>query len=321
VEVDAAKKVIISVIVLLLIVYSAGVVYESIMEEKDRESFSPPGQLVNVNEHLMHIYCTGVDNPGKPVVILESGAGENLYNYLDLQPRISEFSRVCSYDRSGIGWSDTASGASTAGQKADELVELLQAADIEGPYLMVGHSYGGLVARIYSARHPQDIVGLVLVDSTNAEDFVTYSPLLAKVFPVDVYAGGFLQTAGFLRLFQVEPGLLSESFTYLSPDLVPAAQALALRASSLRTAATEIFFMSDSAREAITEGDLGNIPVVAFITSAEEDGSFPKNYEEHFRQLSTQSEVHHVDGSHYVHMEYPALVIQAIQGMLKNSAE
>lgn len=124
------KKVIISVIVLLLIVYSAGVVYESIMEEKDRKSFTTQGELLDVDGHLMHIYCTGVDNPGKPVVILESGAGENLYNFLDLQSRISEFSRVCSYDRTGIGWSERASAVLTAGQKVDELGQLLQASGI-----------------------------------------------------------------------------------------------------------------------------------------------------------------------------------------------
>jgi pimeloyl-ACP methyl ester carboxylesterase len=201
------------------------------------------------------------------------------------------------------------------------LDQLLQSAGVDGPYLMVGHSFGGLVARIYSARHPQNIAGLVLVDSTNAEDFITYSPLLAKVLPVDIYAGGFLQTAGFLRLFQVESGVLSESFVFLSPDMAPAARALALRARSLRTAAAEIFYLSDSASEAITAGDLDNIPVIAFITSAEEDGSFPENYEEHFRQLSTQSEVYRMDGSHYVHMEHPADVIQAIQRLLQNSAK
>lgn len=313
-----AKKIVVSVIVFILIIFTVGSVYESIMEGKDRKSFEPPGQLVDVNGHPIHIYCSGVETPGNPVVILESGAGENLYNMLKIQSQIAEFAQVCSYDRSGIGWSETASAARTAGQKADELELLLQNAGVEGPYLLVGHSFGGLVARIFSARHPQDIVGLVLVDSTNAEDFASYSPLLAKLLPIDVYAGGFLQTAGILRLFEVESGLLSESFSYLSPDLVPAARALALRARSLRTAAAEIFFLSDSAHEAIKAGDLGIIPVIAFITSAEEDGSFPENYEEHFRQLSTHSEVHKVDGNHYVHMEYPDLVIQAIKQILES---
>lgn len=315
------KKIILSVIVFLLFIYTTGVVYESVMESKDSKSFSPPGQLVDVNGHTMHIYCSGVDSPGNPVVILESGAGEYLYNFMGLQSKISRFARVCSYDRSGLGWSEAASSTHTAGQKADELDQLLQSAGVEGPYLLVGHSFGGLVARIYSVRHPQNIIGLVLVDSTNAEDFIAYSPLLAKILPVDVYAGGFLQTAGFLRLFQIEPDVLSESFIYLSPDLAPAARALALRARSLRTGAVEIFFLSDSAREAITAGDLGKIPVIAFITSAEEDGTFPENYEEHFRQLSTHSDVHRVDGSHYVHMEHPELVIQAIRELLKTSAD
>lgn len=320
-EMNMAKKVWLSAAVLLLVVYAVGMVYESIMEAKDRALFPPLGQFVDVNGRRMHIYCTGAQTSGSPVVILESGAGENLYNFLDLQARISQFARVCSYDRSGIGWSETAPAARTAGQKADQLHQLLQSAGVQGPYLLVGHSFGGLVARIYSARHPQDITGLVLVDSTNAEDFITYSPLLARVLPVDIYAGGFLQTAGFLRLFQVKSDLLSESFNYLSPDQAPAARALALRASSLQTAAAEIFFLSDSARQAVAAGGLGDIPVVAFITSAEEDGSFPENYEEHFRQLSTQSEVQRVDGSHYVHMQYPELVIQAIQQILQNSAQ
>lgn len=304
-------------LVLLIVVYLIGMLYESQAEARDRTRFAPLGKLVDVDGRQAHLYCTGENQSGSPTVILEAGGGDHLYTWYTLQREISRFTRVCSYDRAGIGWSEAAAGRRTAGQIADELSVLLQTALEPGPYVMVGHSYGGLIARIFAARHPQDVAGLVLIDSTNAEDIVTYAPLLLKIVPSDVGLASLIQKAGGLRLFGVAPSLLSESFAFLPADVIPAAQALSLRAGSFWVAYREMMLMPESAREAVQAGTLGDMPVIVFATSAEEDDSFPENYLEHFRALSTHSQVSAVDCGHYVHLERPELVLDAIRALVE----
>src|SRR5512139_1083632 len=148
--IDSMKKVKIPLIIILLILavlYSAGMVYETRAETADRERFSPAGRLVDVNGRAMHIYCIGERAPGQPVIILEAGLGDHLYSWYSLQTKVSGFARVCAYDRAGMGWSEPSRAPRTAGQISDELNTLLANAQEPGPYVMVGHSYGGLITR------------------------------------------------------------------------------------------------------------------------------------------------------------------------------
>jgi len=118
----------------------AGAIYQAIETRRDRRRFLPPGRLVRVNERRMHIHVTG---EGAPTVVFESGMGASCLSWTLVQPQVAQFSRAVSYDRAGHGWSDPAPEPRTARQIAQELNTLLNATGLPGPYVLVGHSFGG----------------------------------------------------------------------------------------------------------------------------------------------------------------------------------
>ena len=305
---------IIGVLLALAVLYGVGMVYEVRAEAADRERYSPLGRMVNVNGRIQHIHCIGERAPGQPVIILEAGLGDHLYSWYSLQTEVSGFARVCAYDRAGMGWSEPSRAPRTAGQIADELNTLLTNAQELGSYVLVGHSYGGLIARMFAARYPESVVGLILVDSTNADDFVTYPTWALKIFPIqEIGVPAFLQNTGLLRLAGIKPTDISEYMGLLPADTIPAAFALALQANSVWVTYHEMMLMPESAREAVQAENLGDLPVIALITQAEEDGSFPELYRERFLALSSNSRVDVIDCGHYVHWERPELVLEAIR--------
>jgi pimeloyl-ACP methyl ester carboxylesterase len=140
----------------------AGLVFQAVSVEFDKRGYLPPGQLVKVDGHLMHLYCTG---EGSPTVILEAGAYSYSTEWYWVQQQLSSTNRVCSYDRAGYGWSEPVAGSRDGLQLVHELHDLLQAANVPGPYVMAGHSLGGVTDPIYAAEYPGEVLGLVLVDS------------------------------------------------------------------------------------------------------------------------------------------------------------
>lgn len=143
-----------------------GVVYQNIATAFDRGNYQPRGQMIAVNGHEMHINCTGAGgNAGSPTVILEAGAYSYSSEWYWVQQQLEPTYRVCSYDRAGNGWSEAVDGKRDGLTLVHELHDLLAAADISAPYVMVGHSLGGVLAPIYASEYPGDVTGLVLVDS------------------------------------------------------------------------------------------------------------------------------------------------------------
>ncbi|MCW5717741.1 MAG: alpha/beta hydrolase [Bauldia sp.] len=145
----------------------AGAVYQTVATENDAAAFPPPGRLVEVPGGELHILCTG---SGAPTVVLDHATASNSAEWALIQPRIAEVTRVCAYDRAGFGWSRMREGARDAGQSATELATLLAAAGESGPFVMVGHGYGGFVSRLYAAAHPDDVAGVVLLDPARPYD-------------------------------------------------------------------------------------------------------------------------------------------------------
>jgi pimeloyl-ACP methyl ester carboxylesterase len=124
---------------------------------------NPPGNLVLVNGHRMHLNCTG---SGSPTIILDAGLGSDALIWGGVQPRIAKTTRVCSYDRAGFGWSDPQPGPRDADHIAAELHQLLAQAKIDGPFVLMGHSIAGIYIRDYAAHYPEDVAGLILVDAS-----------------------------------------------------------------------------------------------------------------------------------------------------------
>ena len=133
----------------------------------------PPGPLIDIGGIKLHIHCTGT---GAPPVILESALGGSYISWALVQPDVARLTQVCSYDRAGFGWSDEGPRPRTAGRVADELRVLLDRAGVQPPFVLVGHSFGGFVMRIFAARHPADVAGIVLVDPAHPEDWIAPAP-------------------------------------------------------------------------------------------------------------------------------------------------
>jgi len=134
--------------------------------KRDLSSGTPPGRRVALAGRNLHLRCKGM---GHPLVIIEQGAGEPSRFWWPLQDQIATFTRVCTYDRAGYGWSDPAPGDRTVADRAAELRALLAAADLSGPCILVAHSYGGLIVRAFARSYPELTAGLVLVDTAEEE--------------------------------------------------------------------------------------------------------------------------------------------------------
>jgi pimeloyl-ACP methyl ester carboxylesterase len=165
--------------------------------------------LVSIGDRSLWFECLG---SGSPTIILESGLGGDHRTWERVQPALAESGRVCTYDRAGVGESDPASGSRTAMDAVEDLTLLLEAAEIEAPYVLVGFSYGGAIAQLFAAMHPDEVVGLVLVESNHPLEAAQFeehltpaqveedrAAVLANPEQMDVFAGlDELQGAGSL---------------------------------------------------------------------------------------------------------------------------
>ena len=163
------------------------------------------GQLVDVGGYRLHLYCLG---RGEPTVIIESGMGGPGISWAHIQPGVARITRVCVYDRAGIGWSDPGPRLRTAEIIAEELHALLANAAVPGPYVLVGYSSGGLVTRLFAYRYPQEVAGMVLIDAAHGEQLerLQANAWLLPVLP---------------RLFGVLPLLARSGILALAPGLMP----------------------------------------------------------------------------------------------------
>ncbi len=146
---------------LLLILPAVRVVAQS----EEAAPFPLLGKLVDVGGWRLHLNCTGEAHPGQPIVVLEAGAGDFSVEWSLVQPGVARFARVCSYDRAGDGWSDLGPHSRTFRQIVYELHTLLDKAGVKPPLVLVGHSYGGWLVRLYAATYPAEVTGMVLVDA------------------------------------------------------------------------------------------------------------------------------------------------------------
>ncbi len=129
---------------------------------------SPPGRLINVDGKRTHIVLKG---KGTPTVVLEGGIGTISTMWNPILDAVAEFTTVCTFDRPGYAWSDATDAPRTSRQMASELVALLEAANLPGPYVLVGHSIGGLNAKLFAAMYPKRVAGLILLDAVDESVF------------------------------------------------------------------------------------------------------------------------------------------------------
>ena len=149
-------------VLLVLGLILAGTIYESVSEAADVRAYPPPGQMVDVGGYRLHINCMGT---GTPTVVIDAGWGDWSLSWGWVQREVAKTTQVCTYDRAGMGYSEAGPLPRNAEQFAKELHILLARANIAGPYVLAGHSLGGLPVRVFAHDYPTEVAGVVLIDS------------------------------------------------------------------------------------------------------------------------------------------------------------
>jgi pimeloyl-ACP methyl ester carboxylesterase len=296
------RRVLIGLAGLLVIVVVAGATYEWIAGRRDLSAAPPPGRLIDVGGHRLHIWCTGT---GSPTVILESGLGAPAVSWGFVQPEVARFTRVCSYDRAGLGYSDPGPTPRTARRLAGELAELLRRSGITEPLVLVGASSGGFSMRIFASEHGERVSGLVLVDASH-EDQGHSVPPIARVVPV-------LASIGALRLLGVSFGNSPDS---LPPAVRAYGRATHFRASGYKAAASEIASMEETANEVRTGRRPLTLPVVV-VTGARGADEWWLNQQRDQVKMSTRGcHILAQQSGHVVTTDQPEVVVSAIRAVV-----
>ena len=265
------KRGLLGLLILIVVLSIVGATYQAIATGIDQSNYAAPGQLVDVGGYRLHFYCTGTHVAGSPTVILEQGLGGISSAWALIQPEVAKVTRVCSYDRAGMGWSDSGPKPRDAQQIASELHALLQNANIQGPYVLAGWSFGGLYIHAYASQYPDEVMGMVLLDSSHPDQWTStpegqaqfesnskiysVSPALARLGVMRVM--GSLQPA--LSLPMPYSGAIKASFAATKDWDTQSAEFLALRLSTTK--------VNESA-------SLGNTPL--FVLTATEHGTPPQ---------------------------------------------
>jgi len=291
---------------LLVLAAFAGTTYQWLATREDLAATPPPGHLVDIGGYRLHLWCTG---DGAPAVILDTGLGGSSAGWGFVQPNVARFTRVCSYDRAGMGYSDPSPSPRTARRIASELAELLARSGISGPVVLVGASIAGFNVRVFASDHPDRAAGLVLVDASH-EDDAHQVPPMARFVPL-------LSTVGFVRLFGVWSfGQPDES---LAPAMRQFAQATRFRTAGYQAAADEIIHIRESAEEVRSSRRELTIPVLVVTGARGAD----ENWQRLQRDQASLSErgclIIAEQSGHVVPVDQPEVVVDAIRRVVETA--
>jgi len=191
--------ILLSVLAIAIGLVAAGAVYQALGAAADRRRYPPPGRLIDIGGRNLHLIDQGASGPP---VIFESGISATCLSWVDVREQVGNFARACAYDRAWLGWSDPAPSPRTTANIVDELRALLEAAQVPRPYILAGHSFGGMLVRAYAAKYPGDVAGLVLVDPLSAREWLHIVPAHARMLRLGVKLsrrGAMLARLGIVR--------------------------------------------------------------------------------------------------------------------------
>jgi pimeloyl-ACP methyl ester carboxylesterase len=315
------RRIVPALLTIALLLAAAGFLYENIAEARDRRFNPMPGKRVNIggddrSSLSMHIYCTG---EGSPAVILDSGLGDSYISWRKVQPQIANFTRVCSYDRAGIGYSSPSPKPRTSQTIAEELNALLHTAGVPAPYVLVGHSMGGYDMRVFANSYRNEVAGMVLVDASHPEQEKRFPPELKNMEGT----------------WQREAEFLAYTMPFGIPRLIglcdegPVQRTVECNFHTAREGVAELKAFPISASEAAATGTLGDLPLAVLSHDPEKPSSelppdlaqptneaWEKMQEElaHLSRRGTQTIAK--NSAHYIQLDRPDVVVEAVRNVV-----
>jgi pimeloyl-ACP methyl ester carboxylesterase len=295
--------------------------------------------MIDVGGTRLHLIDKGMDGPA---VIFESGISATCLNWTQVRSETERFAQACTYDRAWLGWSDAANTPRTTGVIVDELHTLLLRAGISPPYILVGHSFGGMLMRAYAATYPDSVAGLVLVDPLSPNEWLNIPRSHARMLDLGVKLsrrGAFLAHIGVVRASlallmaggRMVPKLVARvsgghgesvisrlvgEVRKMPPETWPMVRAHWCQAKSFQGLSAYLTSLPASAAEAAAIDQPISIPVTALSAS----NSTPEQRAEREHLTSRSPRGRHIlarKSGHWIHLDEPDLVVNAIREIVE----
>lgn len=322
-------RIFVGFLIILIVLVGAAFAGGALVRAQVLSGYPAPGQMLDVGGYKLHIYCEG---EGSPTVVVLAGSGIPSTYYWLVQSETAKGTRVCVYDRAGYAWSEEGIGDLSPVGQVEDLNSLLTQADIKPPYILAGHSYGGYIARLYAHVYPDEVSGLVMIDSAHEDQWANY-PQPIRESAEQMYSGPnkplnvFLM--GLLRSLQAALPINNPMAEHFPPDVAETLTAIQkLHPYIIYTVKAEVSAMVLGKSPQVT--DLSDIPMIVIThgvptrlmgQSDEANAGFEQvNLEMQSRLLSLSTNTRQVFAEQSNHDEIPVkqadLVVQAIQEVL-----
>ncbi|HZS53002.1 MAG TPA: alpha/beta hydrolase [Bryobacteraceae bacterium] len=320
-----------------LALLAAAFFYQTISAARDRHVHPPPGRLIQVGNARLHLHEQG---QGSPIVVLEAGIGASSLSWALVQPKIAAFARVISYDRAGLGWSAASEVPRSVDGMISELRSLLLQARAELPYVLVGHSFGGLLIRAYAALYPQDVAGLVLVDPVSVKAWADCPQpelrrllLGVKLSKRGAWAARFGLVRGSLALLvagrrwfpkhiarlggrqgtTAMTNLIAE-VRKLPPEVWPLVRSHWSDPKCFLAMAAYLHCLPECARRTVEMPVRGRPMVILSAATAKQEELDERD--EWIKQSGCGKHIQVPESGHWLHLEHPELVVEAVQEVI-----
>ena len=263
----------------------------------DQALLIPHGRHADLDTHRLYYECQG---EGRPMVLIDYGIAGSAVGWRKLQAKLATITTVCAYDRAGYGWSDPGPSPRTAGQAVEELQALIVAAGWAGPFVLLGHSFGGFDTRLFAARHPELVAGLVWLDSSHPAEALQPDPPGAHGPVTNPVAQGAIRDSDI-------------------DDDEAAGAYLNTRRKALFTQMDELSNFSASARQVLEAGKIPDVPLVVVTRDraqgqSEADAARWRRRQQELALLSPQGVLWTAEGSgHEIHRDRPDVVVKAVR--------
>jgi len=326
-------RVIGGLIALFVLLFLAACVAEKVSLAQLPEKYPPPGEMVDVGEYSLHLYCTG-DPSAKPVVVVSPGSGSSVAHWPLVQPEVAKFTRICVYDRLGSGWSFGKPQGQTYQEEAEDVHTLLQNAGIAGPHILVGASYGGAVMLVYASLYPQGVVGIVQVDAVTRGMETKYPEKYADALKINRQVISTFSIPGLFRLMNwFGMSKTVPIFEKLPPDSREKAYALDYNSRVGANMKSLQLTITEREEQFLSAGPLPDVPMIVVVRGLADsiqgvsDEETIQQAEQAWRDAQIDLAAQVSDGTlvvaensgHSIQLEQPGIVIDAIRTLVEQA--